>query len=289
MYEHLGKLRPELFIPNLDKIDPDSYVLLQANSDFIEAYLAGLNHEMAAEYLWRGFPADMNATYFRQFWDVSDSATVSVGAGPMDKSDIKPIRFWTATQPLGKNGPPGHVENPLVFVIKAELVKKYPNLVVYAQEAKMNSDGTRVPDTSLGSKLPIFLSYLDPDYLFAGFDLTKEKVLGQGQPNPAGWYFVIAERPGEMHFGLDQGRKAGKPLATWNDLAWTDLPADINYLDLDQHNPPSPINKKGLLWGKGEPAASTDPLAGTGDAAQMAAILQQRPVQIFIHASMLVK
>jgi hypothetical protein len=284
MFERLGKLRPELFIPNLDKIEPDSFLLLKANSAFIESYMVGLNHEMASEYLWRGFPADMNATFFRQFWDVRDSDTSNI-----DKSDIKPVRFWTTTNNLGKNGPPGSVQDPLVFVIKSELVKKYPNLVVYAHEAMLNNDGTRVPNAALTPKLPIFLSHLYPDYLFAGFDLTKEQVLGQEQTNKAGWYFVIAERPGEMHFGLDQNRKEGKPFATWNDLAWTDLPVDINYLDLDRHYPPAPVNKKGLEWGKGENPVTTDPVGGTGDAGQMAAILQQRPVQIFIHASMLVK
>ena len=91
-----------------------------------------------------------------------------------------------------------------------------------------------------------------------------------------------------MHFGLDQTRKA-VALRTWNDLAWTDLPQDIVYLDLQQHIPPDPADKKGLEWGKGQVTVTPDPVAGTGDAAQMAAILQQRPVQIFIHASMLVK
>ncbi len=286
-FERLGKLRPELFIPNLEKIDANSFVLLQANSAFIESFLVGMNHEMGAEFLWRGFPADLNATFFRQFWDVSDAPDNSQMP---DKSDIVPIRQWDFRS-LGFNGPTGSVANPLVFVIKAELVKKYPNLVVYAQKAVLTPEG-RVPDTASAPLLPLFLSNLGPDFLFAGFDLTKEKVLGQpsgGQVDKDGWYFVIAERPGEMHFGLDQDRTPNSPYATWNDLAWTDLPPELVCIDLEQHIPTSPATRNGLEWGKGQAAITPDPVAGTGDAAQMAAILQQRPVQIFIHASLLVK
>lgn len=286
-FERLAKQRPELFIPNLDKIEANSFVLLQANSAFIESFLVGMNHELGAEFLWRGFPADMNATFFRQFWDVGD--VPSTPQRP-DKSDIVSIRTWDFKS-LGTNGPAGSFTDPLVFVIKADLVKKYPNLVVYAQKAVLKPDG-RVPDLTTAPLMPIFLSHLGPDFLFAGFELTKEKVLGLPAAGPAdkdGWYFVIGERPGEMHFGLDQDRRPNLPYATWNDLAWTDLPPDIVCLDLDKHIPPSPAARNGLEWGKGQAAVTADPVAGTGDAAQMAAILQQRPVQIFIHASQLVK
>ena len=31
--------------------------------------MAGLNHEMARELLWRGYPTDQRGTVFRRFWD----------------------------------------------------------------------------------------------------------------------------------------------------------------------------------------------------------------------------
>ncbi|MBE7172622.1 MAG: hypothetical protein INR73_18730 [Williamsia sp.] len=285
-YEKLARLKPELFIPNLDRIEPESFVLLQANAPFIEAYLAGMNHEMGAEFVWRGYPADLNATYFRQFWDTSDAAPSGT-----DRSDIKPIRTWPLSESLGKNAPAGVFPNPLVFVIRAELITKYPNLVVYAQKARLDANGIRIPDPAVPVKAPIFLSGLQGDFLMAGFELTREEALGipvAGTPGGGSWYFVIAERPGEMHFGLDQSRPPGG-MATWNDLAWTDLPAGVDYLDLEKHIPPQPAVNDGLQWGKGQAVVTADPAAGTGDAAQMAAILQQRPVQIFIHASLLVK
>ncbi len=284
-YEKLGKLKPELFIPNLDQVKPDSFLLLQANSAFIESFLVGMNHELAAEFLWRGYPADMNATFFRQFWDKSDSTPSS-----LDKSDIQYIRKWLPNQNLGKNAPPGIFPDPLVFVIKAELVKKYPNLVIYAQKAKFINNGkNRVPDTNVQALSPIFLANLFPDYLFAGFELKKDEVLGNtpAETDKAGFYFVIAERPGEVHFGLDQERKTGKPFNTWNDLAWTDINQVNTIIDLEKDIPVDPINKNGLEWGKGQKPVTPDPASGIGDAAQMASILIQKPVQIFIHASML--
>ena len=287
VYERLAGMVPELFIPNLDKIGPDSFVLLQANPAFIEGFLAGMNHEMASEFLWRGFPSDANATFFRQFWDNADS-DVADPARP----DILPIRTWPSGNALGKNAPPGKVENPLVFVIKAELVKKYPNLVIYAQKAARNANGSRSLNKNVPPKNPVFLAGLDPDFLFAGFDLSREEVLGQnsddGRIDGTGWYFVIAERPGEMHFGLDRERKPGKTMESWDDLAWTDLPSGINSIDLNRHIPETPPEDPDLSWGKGESPVTGDPASGSGDAAQMAAILQQKPVQIFIHASLLV-
>jgi hypothetical protein len=45
--------------------------LLQTNRRFIEAFMVGLNHEMASELRWREFPTDLRGSYFRSFWDTS--------------------------------------------------------------------------------------------------------------------------------------------------------------------------------------------------------------------------
>ncbi|MVM41362.1 hypothetical protein GO730_32860 [Spirosoma sp. HMF3257] len=282
-YSYIAQLQPEFFIPNLDQIKPDSAVVLQANSRFIEAYLAGLNQEMAVELLWRGFPADMNATFFRQFWDVSERTSV---AGS-DQSDILPIRQWAPTKALGTNGPLGSVPNPLVLVIKAELIKKYPTIAVYAHRAQKGADGFRRPDPAADAiKTPIFMAQLDPDFLLSGFALTADQVLGKsGGVDKDGWYFVLAERPGDMHFGMDlDGSQAP---ATWNDLNWGLLPPNVTMLDLDIHKPTEPTTNRSIHWGKGLNATADDPTSGTGDAAQMASILQQKPFRVFFHASTL--
>ena len=69
MYKPLSDRSAELFVPNLNLIPPDTITLLETNQRFIEAYMVGLNHEMARELLWREYPTDQQGSYFRQFWD----------------------------------------------------------------------------------------------------------------------------------------------------------------------------------------------------------------------------
>ena len=93
-----------------------------------------------------------------------------------DKYQIIPIRNWTTSQKLGANGPAGKMKDPLVFVIKAELVQKYPNLVVYAQEAKFEMDSGN-QTKSLHQDYP-FSYHICRPIIFAGFNLSELDVLG---------------------------------------------------------------------------------------------------------------
>jgi hypothetical protein len=70
MYEPLKNLSPELFLPNINLIEPNSVTLLETNQPFIESFMVGLNHEFARELLWREYPTDQRGSTFRQFWDV---------------------------------------------------------------------------------------------------------------------------------------------------------------------------------------------------------------------------
>ena len=65
----LRDLSPDRVFPGLDRVPPDTVQVLQTNSPFIEAFMVGLNTEMARELLWRGYPTDQRGTYFQQFWD----------------------------------------------------------------------------------------------------------------------------------------------------------------------------------------------------------------------------
>ena len=62
MYESLRDLSPELLLPGVGTIDLDTVTLLNSNPRFIEAYMVGLNHELASELLWREFPSDTRAS-----------------------------------------------------------------------------------------------------------------------------------------------------------------------------------------------------------------------------------
>ena len=62
MYRPLVDRSTELFLPNLNLIEPNSITLLETNQRFIEAYMVGLNHEFARELLWREYPTDQRGS-----------------------------------------------------------------------------------------------------------------------------------------------------------------------------------------------------------------------------------
>lgn len=71
MYHFLRAMSQDNILPGLENVPQNTVGLLQTNRRFIEAFMMGLNHEMASELRWREFPTDMRGSYFRSFWDTS--------------------------------------------------------------------------------------------------------------------------------------------------------------------------------------------------------------------------
>lgn len=254
---------------------------------------------MSRELLWREFPTDQRGTYFRQFWNISDNVVIESVDEEQEKEirlDIKKMHLWDNA--LGGNSPRENADN-VVLVIRGELLKKYPNALVYAQKAtydrtnptlprklKENTDGTSI-------KFPLFKADIDPDITLFGFDLDPEEAQGiriedrneSTEGKNAGWFFVIKERPGQVNFGLDdltddRGNDnimpaPGQKPADWDDLAWEYL---VNSkTELQQYH--LSFNKAITItnnaqqpeWGK--------------NAADMAAILIQDPALLARHAA----
>ena len=256
MYEPLKKISSELFLPNIQLIEQNTITVLETNQKFIEAYMVGLNHEFGRELLWREYPTDQRGSYFRQFWDVR-SFLAEPNANPEALKerlrDITELHTWSISDDLGDHDnreAQGDKEEELVLVIRGELLKKYPNAVVYAHRA----DWERVGDVPTGAidkkrprklrdlapaqeanpprdivKTPLYDGTVEPDIYFFGFDITAAKAKGGFVPSGAteedpGWFFVIKERPGEPRFGLDVAKPAPQPtLNVWNNLAWSDV------------------------------------------------------------------
>jgi hypothetical protein len=113
------------------------------------------------------------------------------------------------------------------------LLKKYPNTVIFAQHAKVES-GLRSPDWLTAAeeanpprsktRTPLYSARPEDDIFFFGFDLTIDEVKGTG--GDPGWYFVLQERPGEARFGLEISRTAA--IETFDDVTWTDAKSGIN-------------------------------------------------------------
>jgi len=231
-YRLLAELNQEYFLPGAGEIQKNSMGVLQTNPEFIEAYMTGLNHEMARELRWRRYPTDRRGTYFRRFWD--RRADPNVGTDdPDEMADIEPIHTWDEND-LGENSP-NDSDAQVVLLIKGELLRRYPNTDVFAAKAS-NDAGDRVPalpGTHVSRELaegeidhpevdpaeltyPVFRGRLEPDITFFGFDITPDEALyapyhldsvsEEPDDHPdEGWFFVLQEPPTETRFGLDVG------------------------------------------------------------------------------------
>lgn len=291
MYEPLRDISTELLCPNLNLIPANTISLLITNQEFIESYMVGLNHEMGRELLWREYPTDQRGSYFRQFWDVSSYVNRDESLTEEELTerlrDIKHIHTWSKHSELGdhNNRDAEGDKTQLVLAIRGDLLKRYPNTVIFAQKAKwqrneygkMDKFKHRVLDKSDDEKYvkhPLYGAEVEPDLHFLGFDLTAEEARGLNEDDP-GWYFVIQERPGEPRFGLDTADEVAiQNAGEWNDLSWghlvvsTEELQSLNCINLDK---PVKVSVQGnIQWAT--------------NAADMAYILYQVPVMIAVHA-----
>ena len=239
MYKPLTSPNVERFLPNINKIPENSITLMETNERFIEAYMVGVNHDFAAKLLWREYPTDQRGSYFRQFWAV-DNVIGSDGKNDSDPAtqeklyDIAEIHRWALNSALGthNNRVSSSSQGPLaVLIVRGELLKKYPNTVIFAQHAIYDSKGLRDPDWCTPeeenapprskTRTPLFSANPKDDLFFFGFDLTIDEIKGvPGDHNNSGWYFVLQERPGEPRFGLAVSRTG--PAQTLDELTWDD-------------------------------------------------------------------
>lgn len=336
MYKPLANISADLFLPNINLIEYNSVTLLETNQKFIEAYMVGLNHEFARELLWREYPTDQRGSYFRQFWDVSTllASDIDNHDGKTEEEiremyrDIPKLHLWPRASKLGghdhrqKPGEPDVKE--VVLVIRGELLKKYPNAVVYAHKAvwapKSDTDNTFVKTKSRvpykpeeGNKekpsfevirTPLYRAQVEPDITFFGFKLDIKKAKGESDPETltldnAGWFFVIKERPGEPRFGFDIPKADIDAAAnlTWNDISWSEVLPEAGVIDavhplqtitLAPNVPPSTpgSNSQGFKDQRAEDLQIKWNANGHEvDAADLAYIMYQVPVLVAVHAA----
>ena len=262
MSEPLAERYPELMLPGAGAIAQNSVLLVESNDAFVEAFLAGANQELGYELLWRGLPADARATAFHRFWAHTGTA-----------DDIDDISTWTAASSVGS-----HIKTKasMILLVRSELVRRYPSLLVSAVPAAWNADGTRSPVTdAAATRLPAFRGRIGTDVLYAGFTAPPlVAAIGATKADgEAGWYFLLSENPGDPRFGLDP---EGNPLPpTRATLSWSHLtlPSGARYATV----PSLPAVPDALFT----PANAT--------AASVASLVRQRPFRAFLHASLLVR
>ncbi|MDR8391884.1 hypothetical protein NC796_12065 [Aliifodinibius sp. S!AR15-10] len=287
MYKYLLEIDKEFLLPNLNLIENNTLSLLKTNQKFIESYLVGLNDEMGRELLWREYATDMRGSYFRQFWDVSGFVTPDTTPKDADAlKDIRPIHTWFSSSELGDHNardPEGDPDQ-LVFVVRGDLLKKFPNTVIYAQKA-LKEDDKKVIRRDMNEqqyekevRFPLYQAEIAPDIKLLGFNLTIEEASGEeatpgfNDNDNLGWFFILAEVPGEPRFGMDITFNPNEPdIHTWNDLSWENLPENVDFVRSEINpnlNLASGIDEQ---WGR--------------SASDMASILMQRPVMVAIHAT----
>jgi hypothetical protein len=317
-YFPLSQISDEYFVPNLKLIPNNTISLMKTNQEFIEAYFVGLNHEFARELLWNEFPTDLQGSYFRQFWDVSrvpqpDNPADKRDQATKDKEfaeelkDIPRLHQWDRKSELGshnKRDAQGD-KSQVILVVRGDLLKRYPNTIIYAQQATWATDSKRkdrlVLSDETGMKyllndkdpvfrFPLYRAFVAPDIFFIGFDLTLEEARGAAtlaetaearlklKPEQLGWFFVLQEVVGEPRFGLDVKPPiefANPP--SWNDLSWTNV---------DLSGGQSIRVSKPLV---GTANATRDGGTWGANAADMANILYQEPVMVGIHGREMLK
>jgi hypothetical protein len=299
MYKKLTDISEEAFLPNLQFIKNNTISLLVTNPRFIESYMVGLNHEMGRELLWREYPTDQRGSYFRQFWDVSGMISPSSPDGQLTAQekalfkDITPIHIWDEqTEALGThNNRQTETDDDaqLVLTIRGDLLKKYPNTLVFAQKAiaaapndEDGDEGTKIelelsePEFRQKVKFPLYRAEVQPDIKFFGFDLTVDRARGTTpgpDPDQHGWYFVIMQAPGAPTFGMDISFNQGNDGLSWDDLSWESFSEEIKFI------------KKDVL----PTIQPTDNVTWAADSASMAYILFQKPNMIAVHARKMLK
>jgi hypothetical protein len=262
LYGALAAADPDRFLPGVGDIPDDTITLLETNPRFVEAFLIGANHEMNRELLWRRYPTDRRGTPFRRFWDRGDGS-----------DDIGPIDQFPTNVNLGTSSG-GDLRDSLVLLVRGQLLRRYPDAVVYASPAKPDKS---FDDSPAVVQNPIFWGRIPPDVTFVGFGLTVEEV----EPDP-GWYFVIAEQPTEPRFGLDVPQGTSSP-ATWSDLDWGHVDAQpgdhlkITSSGLDGRT------KKLATPIEGGASGGVNATFGR-NSAHMAAITFQRPFRAVLHS-----
>lgn len=304
MYETIKELSESYVLPGVEKVPQNTVGVLEPNRRFIESYMVGLNHEFARELLWRRYPTDQRGAYFRQFWnvdeyvadasDTDESGNINV-PDPEELKDIAPLHKWNAPR-LGANAAKNNAAetNPLVLIIRGDLIKRYPNALVYAVDAQTDTsegqNGKLIPGLNefgggaIEPRFPVFRGSLGEDLIFIGFsfnaDSARSVVDEAGHYIQCGKFFVFEERIGEARFGLDEAESSIKPAGdvpldnlSWGHFQLAEKEHYGKYL-CDVFNDKIPLTGD-TVWDENT------------DSASRARITLQKPVRLAIHADQL--
>ena len=200
MWHRLANISADWILPNVGDVPTNSVSLLESNQKFIEAFMVGLDHQINRELLWNGYPTDQRGTIFQQFWDPSGWVDGD-GSGDRPPSaflDITEVRSWDRASSLGSHT--GRTPNVghLVLLVRGDVIKRYPNVVVYAAKADLDTNTGAITINDSKQIYPVFQSVLTGDVAYYSFELTLDEA--RGSSTDGGYYFVLQEHPSEPKF-----------------------------------------------------------------------------------------
>jgi hypothetical protein len=250
----------EWLLPGLGNFPDDRVTLVFANGPFIESFMAGVNHEMNRELLWREYPTDQRGTPFRYFWPRPDR-----------NPDIPPITSWNVSTPLGQNGAGNgpDVEDMVVLLVRGELLHRYPSTIVYAAPGVI-AGGALGLNTAVDWTPPQFLIKLDGRTTAFAYPLKRTDIQSNIPAGNAGYYFVFSEPITGPRFRFSPTPAAD--LQLWSDLDWGTVPQARGFAvaGLDLAPPPGENAAGAARW--------------NNDSADAARIAFARPFRVGYHA-----
>ena len=261
---------PEWFLPGLGALPINKVALMRQNGAFIESYLAGMNHEMMRELLWREYPTDRRGTPFRRFWPRPDGS-----------ADIPPINTWSGPEALGK-----HLQQAdalSVLLVRGDVIRRFPDVIVTAiPSGAPDAAGHHRPDPAQQPRPPIFVIRVDEATSAYAFNIPDVELTTPASAHAPGWFFVFAEHGFRIRFGFDEP-EAPTPLNTWNNAGWP--------TELVPSGPATVPMARGHALAGAEftpvPNLGEGQPKWNGDAADIARITLQRPVRVAIQAEIL--
>lgn len=186
MYRALEAWDRDWLVPGLGLLpDADFVTVLSTNNEFMEAFLVGLSDEMGRELLWRNYPTDRRGTYFRRFWRPGDD-------------DLDGDVHAFARTRLGSHVSLGDGDGRAVIVVKSELVRRFPDLIIQAVRNKSDDQSHPVFETvddAQETAKELFAEHLPPDIALVGVDLSVREL-----DEDDDWWIVIAEHPSATRF-----------------------------------------------------------------------------------------
>ncbi len=195
LVDRLKSLDEDWVLGGVKKLPPNSVVILAVNWRFVESFLAGANHEMARELLWRGYPTDLRGSCFQQFWGAPTP-------------DIAAMDSWRGH--IGQHSFGGARKEITMLVIKGDLLRRYPSTLITAERgttAAFSGDTQFTSDNMIAPQL--FRGFLGDDVSYAALDISPTVLASRIDDNPRhAWYISMLEPHDEPRFGMDEEPKA---------------------------------------------------------------------------------